>query len=45
MKELEADKCFLCGNYMVLIDGELKCLECNCTVSEVDYFLPSEDDV
>ena len=43
MREFGADRCFLCGNYMVLVDGELRCLKCNCSVSEVDYFIPSEE--
>ena len=37
------DRCMLCGGFMIFQDGEMICPNCNCTVSEVDYYEPPED--
>lgn len=43
-REFDNNRCAICGNFMIFDPetGEVKCPDCNCTVSEVDHFLPYE---
>ena len=31
-------RCFMCGNFLIYKNGEFICLNCNCTISEDEYF-------
>ncbi len=42
-RDFSEQRCMICGGFMLPDEnGELCCPECNCYVSEVDYFLPEE---